>query len=153
MLACARLVKPLLLINSILIALGAQPLALRAYSFPLFASQYMTNRSPPTPFIIGSTTPTTALAAIAASTAEPPCSNTLTPAAEARVWLVATIPYLEIVIDRVSDRSSCACILAVKTSATQTAAVRELMFTSFSGFRIRQVDSVPGEKENRGPRG
>jgi starch phosphorylase len=37
-------------------------------------------------------TPITALAAMAASTAEPPCSNTFAPAADARVWLVATIP-------------------------------------------------------------
>ena len=38
-------------------------------------SQYMTNRSPPRPFFIGSTTASTALAAMAASTADPPLAS------------------------------------------------------------------------------
>src|SRR5882724_3040037 len=83
--AAAIFLTPLLLTNSMLMALGAQPLALRAYNFRVFASQYETIRSPPTPFIIGSTTPITAFAAMAASTAEPPCSNIFAPAAEASV--------------------------------------------------------------------
>src|SRR5215831_11380995 len=56
----------------------------------------------------GSTTPRVALAAIAASMAEPPRASTCAPACEASVWLVATIPRSEITIDRACDRS-CEC--------------------------------------------
>jgi hypothetical protein len=52
----------------------------------------MANRSPPTPFIIGSVTPRAAFAAIAASTALPPCSSISMPAAAASGWLLATMP-------------------------------------------------------------
>ena len=52
-----------------LIPAGDQPLALRPWTAPLAASWTMANRSPPTPFIIGATTPITAFAAIAASAA------------------------------------------------------------------------------------
>jgi len=52
------------------------------------------------PFIIGSVTPSTALAAIAASTALPPCLKMSAPAAEASVWLVATIPNLLTTMER-----------------------------------------------------
>src|SRR5262249_6375140 len=52
----------------------------------------MAKRSPPMPSLIGSTTPSTALAAMAASTAFPPSSSTCAPALEARTWLLATIP-------------------------------------------------------------
>ena len=55
--------------------------------------------------LIGSTTPSAALAAIAASMAEPPRSRTWAPACEARVWLVATMPWREITMERASDRS------------------------------------------------
>src|SRR5262245_34461173 len=60
------------------------------------------------PQLIGSTTLSTALAAIAASIAAPPRARTCAPACDASVWLVATIPWREITIDRASDRS-CAC--------------------------------------------
>src|SRR6266849_6182872 len=65
----------------------------------------MANRSPPIPLLIGSTTPSAALAAIAASIADPPRAKTCAPACEASVWLVATIPCREITIDRASDLS------------------------------------------------
>ena len=45
------------------------------------------------PFIMGSVTPRTALAAMAASTAEPPLARICAPATEACTWLVATMPY------------------------------------------------------------
>src|SRR5579871_6604695 len=50
------------------------------------------NASPPIPVDIGSVTPSTAAAAIAASTALPPRSSIRTPARVALTWLVATIP-------------------------------------------------------------
>ena len=59
--------------KEIVAASGDRPLALSPYSFLVFASQTIANRSPPRPHDIGSTTPSTALAAIAASTALPPC--------------------------------------------------------------------------------
>ena len=51
------------------------------------------NRSPPTPFMLGSITPTAALAAIAASIALPPFSRIADPAADASVCSVAVMPY------------------------------------------------------------
>src|SRR5271155_4136396 len=65
----------------------------------------MANRSPPMPFIMGSVTPRTAFAAIAASTAEPPRASTCAPATEACTWLVATMPYLVTTIERALERS------------------------------------------------
>jgi hypothetical protein len=58
--------------------------------------------------LIGSTTPSVALAAMAASIAEPPRARTCAPACEASVWLVATIPWREITMERASDLS-CDC--------------------------------------------
>src|SRR6185503_1899147 len=52
------------------------------------------------PFDCGSTSPMTALAAIAASTALPPRSSTWTPARAASGWLAATIPYFVATRDR-----------------------------------------------------
>jgi len=51
---------------------GERPEALRPYSRCVFASHTIANRSPPTPLLTGSMRPSAALAAIAASTAEPP---------------------------------------------------------------------------------
>ena len=56
------------------------------------------------PFDIGSTTPITALAAIAASAADPPRASTCAPACEASVWFVATIPWRVITIERACAR-------------------------------------------------
>jgi hypothetical protein len=54
---------------------------------------------------MGSTTPSTAFAAIAASIAEPPRASTSAPACDAGVWLVATMPNFEITMERACDRS------------------------------------------------
>jgi hypothetical protein len=86
------LVKPRLLKNSGVQALGAQPLDASAYSFFSLADQTIANRSPPRPVLPGSTTPNTAAAATAASIAFPPSSKIRNPAAVARGWLVATMP-------------------------------------------------------------
>ena len=61
----------------------------------------MANRSPPSPHDIGSTTPNTALAAIAASTALPPCCKMRIAASVASGWLVAAIPCRAITADLV----------------------------------------------------
>ena len=57
------------------------------------------------PQLMGSTRPSTALAAIAASMADPPRASTWAAACEASVWLVAAIPCLEITMDRAWVRS------------------------------------------------
>ena len=51
-------------------------------------------------FFGGSVTPSTALAAIAASMAEPPRDRISAPACEAKTWLVATIPRSVTTMDR-----------------------------------------------------
>ncbi len=61
----------------------------------------MAKRSPPIPHDIGSTTPSTALAAMAASTAFPPAWRTRSAAAVASGWLVAAIPPRARTLDRV----------------------------------------------------
>ena len=86
------------------LAAGDQPLALRPCTVSLAASWTMANRSPPIPFIIGATTPITALAAIAASTACPPRASTIAPACAASGLSAATIPLVEIAIDRACQR-------------------------------------------------
>jgi hypothetical protein len=53
-------------------ARGERPLAFNPCSVPDFVSHTMANKSPPTPQLIGSTRPSIAFAAIAASTADPP---------------------------------------------------------------------------------
>jgi hypothetical protein len=60
----------------------------------------MTKRSPPIPFMCGSTSPITALAAIAASIALPPRSRICAPALAASGWLAATIPYFVATFER-----------------------------------------------------
>jgi hypothetical protein len=57
------------------------------------------------PQLMGSTRPSKALAAMAASMADPPRANTWAAAWEASVWLVAAIPCLEITMDRAWERS------------------------------------------------
>ena len=52
------------------------------------------------PFIIGSVRPSTAFAAIAASTALPPAASTCAPALDASGWLVATMPSFVAIIER-----------------------------------------------------
>src|SRR5437868_6467355 len=60
----------------------------------------MAKRSPPMPFIIGSVTPVTALAAIAASTALPPRARICTAACDASGWLDAATPCCEATTER-----------------------------------------------------
>ena len=57
---------------SIEIALGAGPEEFRPYNFFSLAFHTIANRSPPIPHPVGSTNPSTAFAAIAASIALPP---------------------------------------------------------------------------------
>ena len=102
---CGISVMPLDFRNLRLSPAGAQPLAFNPYSFPLFASYTMAKRSPPMPFIIGSTTPIAAFAATAASTAFPPRARIAAPACAAKGLSAATIPPREITIDRVCVRS------------------------------------------------
>ncbi len=52
------------------------------------------------PLLCGSTSPITALVAIAASTALPPRSSTCTPARAANGWLAATMPYFVAIFER-----------------------------------------------------
>src|SRR5438034_9522089 len=81
------------------------PLAFSPYSLLAFASYTRANKSPPIPFIIGSTTPIMAFVAMAASTAFPPCSRMRTPACAASGDSAATIPFREITIERAWPRS------------------------------------------------
>src|SRR5262245_12467419 len=81
-------------------ARGDQPDAFSPCSVPVFASYTIANRSPPMPFDCGSTTPSTALVAIAASTAFPPRSSTRTPACAASGSLAATMPYFVVTPER-----------------------------------------------------
>src|SRR5439155_241080 len=59
---------------------GARPEALSPASFFAFGSHTIANRSPPSPFAVGSMSPRQAFTAIAASTALPPGLRTSTPA-------------------------------------------------------------------------
>src|SRR5262249_44614892 len=91
---------PLLARNSGERALGAALEEFRPMSFRYWLRDRITKRSPPSPVIKGSLTPNTALEAMAASTAVPPFARICAPAAEARVWLVATIPFWLMTFDR-----------------------------------------------------
>ena len=73
------------------------------------------------PQLSGSTTPSAALAAMAASMAEPPRASTCAPACEASVWLVATMPRSEITMDRACVRSwACAGSCNINKSRNST---------------------------------
>ena len=82
---------------------GERPLALRPCSFFACASHTRANRSPPIPQPVGSTTPSTAFAAMAASTALPPARSTSSPACVASGWLVATMPFFASTSERVTN--------------------------------------------------
>src|ERR1051325_5279415 len=66
----------------------------------------MANRSQPIPQLIGSTTVSTIFAAMAASIAVPARANACAPACDASVWLVATIPSRQIVMDLACHRDT-----------------------------------------------
>ena len=93
--------RPFDLKRSIVAAAGERPLAFKPTSFLVLESQTIAKRSPPRPHDIGSTTPSTALAAMAASTALPPCCKTRMAVAVASGWLVAAMPCRAITADRV----------------------------------------------------
>src|ERR1700690_1070651 len=84
----------------------------------------MTKRPPPMPQLMGSTRPSMALAAMAASMADPPRASTWAAAWEASVWLVAAIPCLEITMDRAWVRSWQGVDMASEKAALQSAAIR-----------------------------
>jgi hypothetical protein len=63
----------------------------------------MANKSPPMPEPVGSLTPSTAFAAIAASTALPPARSVSSAAKVASGWLVAAMPLLPTAGDRVTN--------------------------------------------------
>jgi hypothetical protein len=71
---------------------AAFPPPLRNLTAPLCPSWISQNASPPSPVMCGYTTAKTALAAIAASTAEPPARKMSTPALEASACGDVTIP-------------------------------------------------------------
>ena len=87
------------------IPVGARPMAFRPCSFPVFGSHMIANKSPPMPLPVGSTTPSTALPAIAASTALPPSCKTSSAVCVASGWLVATMPFCAITADRLAPGS------------------------------------------------
>ncbi len=93
-------VRPRPRISSRVARYGERPLAFSPKSFPLRASHTIAKRSPPTPQDIGSTTPSTAFAVMAASTAFPPLRRTAIAACTASGWLVATIPCPEWTTER-----------------------------------------------------
>ena len=82
-------------------ARAERPLALSPRTCFVFASYTIAKRSPPGPFIVGSTTERTAAAVTAASIALPPCCSTRRPAADASGWLVAITPLRAMTTDLV----------------------------------------------------
>jgi len=85
-------VHPAALSFSIEMPSGARPLAFRPYSLPRI--QTRANASPPMPLDVGSTTVRQAAAAMAASTAFPPCLSIARPACAASGCDAATMPFL-----------------------------------------------------------
>src|SRR6516165_760326 len=80
---------------------------------------------------MGSVTPRVAFAAIAASIADPPRASTCAPATDACTWLVATIPYRLITIDRAWERSP-----ALAHGPTQTIARIHTQIARRSHLRV-----------------
>src|ERR1700749_3440788 len=68
--------------------LGERPEAAMPASLPTFGSQMKAKQSPPSPELVGSKNPRHALAAIAASTAEPPRFSVSIADKGARGWAV-----------------------------------------------------------------
>ena len=67
---------------------------------PSWRPHTIANKSPPTPFMFGSTKPSMALTATAASTALPPALRMSIPTCAASGWLAATMPVGAMVSDR-----------------------------------------------------
>src|ERR1700722_14331228 len=86
------------------------------------------------PFTYGCTTPITALAAIAASMAFPPCSRMCAPACDARNCGAATMPNLVTTIDRPCPGTEANCGCCATTAGARerdTAAARARSFIPF----------------------
>src|SRR3954462_10703804 len=89
----------------------------------------MAKRSPPAPFIVGSTTESTAGAVTAASIALPPDCRTRSPAAVASGWLVAIAPLRARTADRVprvlpAGRSPAGWCTSIDTITTAAPGIR-----------------------------
>src|SRR4051812_43817403 len=89
----------------------------------------MANRSPPAPFIVGSTTESTAAAVTAASMALPPSCSTLSPAAVASGWLVAIAPLRAMTTERVprvfpAGRSPAGCCISIERATSPAKRMR-----------------------------
>ena len=97
--------SPFLVSSSMLAAAGARPLPFRARTLFSLLSHTKANMSPPTPVDMGSTTFSAAAAAMAASTALPPSISTRRPVAAAKGWLVATIPLVAKMLDRLESKN------------------------------------------------
>ncbi|MNV65125.1 hypothetical protein D3C71_1578020 [compost metagenome] len=95
----------------------------------------MANRSPPTPLPVGSIKPRAALAAIAASTAEPPDFITSRAIWVARGWEVAAIACGAITSERVAK------VWPVIRSAAMAAAGSEHRMAAASRPRARREDT------------
>jgi hypothetical protein len=107
----------------------------------------MAKRSPPIPSIMGSITPSTALAAIAASMADPPRARICAPAWDARVWLVATIPEVVITMERAWARLWAmmgGCMERVNTTMKQNL-ISALLYVIRLGLRQFGAETMSGK--------
>src|SRR6478735_8276647 len=105
----------------------------------------MAKRSPPTPFIVGSTTASTAAAVMAASTALPPCCSTRKPAADASGWLVATMPFLASTTERVArglaaGRSPGSCMSEARKLSATAAAASDFTIALFHRRELGEIE-------------
>src|SRR5439155_1571563 len=78
----------------------------------VFGSHRIANRSPPSPFAVGSIRPRQAFIAIAASTALPPCLSISSPAWTASGWAAHTMPWAPYTTERVAAPRPAAPALA-----------------------------------------
>ena len=79
---------------------GERPEPLRPTTLRVFGSHSITKQSPPTPLDTGSRKPSAALAATAASTAEPPPRSMSMAARVAKGWAVAAAPCAPQTVER-----------------------------------------------------
>src|SRR5580693_4404791 len=119
---------------------GAQPLALSPYNLPVFVSYTMAKRSPPIPFIIGSTTPITAFVATAASMALPPRAKIVAPACAASGLSAATIPSRVNTIERPCVRS---CPRAGATTIGNTVIAATTKANTAAPFHLAPSRTTP----------
>ena len=124
--------SPLARNASMLALLGAGPLAFRPNSFLDFASEMIANRSPPTPQLVGSISPSAALVAIAASMALPPLFSTSRPICAASGCEAQTMPLTATVSDRVDwpARSTARSAARERASGARPAATARAVTTT-----------------------